>query len=324
MSDEDRDVAAEAGDRSRRPRATARATGCGSSRTTRRRTTATTTWSRTRRSGSSSTTSGSSRSADLEHGSPPRVGRGLRRGQPRLRRRGRSRSSSASRTRRSSSTTTTSTSRRAFVRERRPGRGARALHPHPVGRAGRLARAAGADRPRDPRGAARQRRRRLPHRALAASCVPATSSARRRLGLGRRTSARVTAHPISVDPAEFDELAASEPVLGQERELVAERPEQLILRVDRTDPSKNIAAGLRGVRAAARAPSRAARPRRHARAARPVAAGDPRVRRVPRRDRGGGRGGRTTRFRRVAPSTCASPTTSRRRSRRTSSSTSCS
>jgi trehalose 6-phosphate synthase len=60
---------------------------------------------------------------------------------------------------------------------------------------------------------------------------------------GRRT--QVSAHPISVDPAEFEELAQSEEVLAAERELAARRPEKLILRVDRTDPSKNIVRGFR-------------------------------------------------------------------------------
>jgi trehalose 6-phosphate synthase len=60
---------------------------------------------------------------------------------------------------------------------------------------------------------------------------------------GRRAS--VSAHPISVDVAEFEELAQSEAVLAAEQELVARRPEQLILRVDRTDPSKNIVRGFR-------------------------------------------------------------------------------
>lgn len=55
----------------------------------------------------------------------------------------------------------------------------------------------------------------------------------------------VTAHPISVDAAEFAALAQSEAVLARERELVAARPETLILRVDRTDPSKNVPRGLR-------------------------------------------------------------------------------
>jgi trehalose 6-phosphate synthase len=55
----------------------------------------------------------------------------------------------------------------------------------------------------------------------------------------------VTVHPISVDPAEFDDLASSEAVLGAERDLAERRTEKLILRVDRTDPSKNIVRGFR-------------------------------------------------------------------------------
>jgi trehalose 6-phosphate synthase len=60
---------------------------------------------------------------------------------------------------------------------------------------------------------------------------------------GRRIA--VTAAPISVDPSEFDDLAQSEAVLAAERALVARRPEKLILRVDRTDPSKNVVRGFR-------------------------------------------------------------------------------
>jgi trehalose 6-phosphate synthase len=55
----------------------------------------------------------------------------------------------------------------------------------------------------------------------------------------------VTVHPISVDPQEFDDLAGSEPVLAAEREIEAYRAEKLILRVDRTDPSKNVVRGFR-------------------------------------------------------------------------------
>jgi trehalose 6-phosphate synthase len=51
--------------------------------------------------------------------------------------------------------------------------------------------------------------------------------------------------PISVDPGEFDELAQSEAVLAAEREIVERRPEKLVVRVDRTDPSKNIVRGFR-------------------------------------------------------------------------------
>jgi len=55
----------------------------------------------------------------------------------------------------------------------------------------------------------------------------------------------VTAHPISVDPSEFDELKKSPAVLAAEAGIVRRRPEALILRVDRTDPSKNVVRGFR-------------------------------------------------------------------------------
>ena len=59
---------------------------------------------------------------------------------------------------------------------------------------------------------------------------------------GRTT--RVVAHPISVDPGEFERLGEDPAVLEREAALAARRPEQLILRVDRTDPSKNIVRGF--------------------------------------------------------------------------------
>jgi trehalose 6-phosphate synthase len=55
---------------------------------------------------------------------------------------------------------------------------------------------------------------------------------------------RVVARPISVDAAEFDRLRTEPAVLEREAALVARRPEQLVLRVDRTDPSKNIVRGF--------------------------------------------------------------------------------
>jgi trehalose 6-phosphate synthase len=58
----------------------------------------------------------------------------------------------------------------------------------------------------------------------------------------------VTHHPISVDVGEFDRLRDDPEVLGREALLVQHRPEKLILRVDRTDPSKNIARGFRAFR----------------------------------------------------------------------------
>jgi trehalose 6-phosphate synthase len=48
-----------------------------------------------------------------------------------------------------------------------------------------------------------------------------------------------------VDPSEFDELAQSPPVLAAGRALAERRPEKVILRVDRTDPSKNVVRGFR-------------------------------------------------------------------------------
>jgi len=63
--------------------------------------------------------------------------------------------------------------------------------------------------------------------------------------LGEDASAQTITAAISVDPAEFDELAQSDAVLAAEREIVARRPEKLLLRVDRTDPSKNIVRGFR-------------------------------------------------------------------------------
>jgi trehalose 6-phosphate synthase len=63
--------------------------------------------------------------------------------------------------------------------------------------------------------------------------------------LGDDVTRKTVTAPISVDPAEFDELGESEPVLAAEREIVAQRPEKLVVRVDRTDPSKNIVRGFR-------------------------------------------------------------------------------
>jgi trehalose 6-phosphate synthase len=60
---------------------------------------------------------------------------------------------------------------------------------------------------------------------------------------GRRVFA--TCHPISVDPSEFDDLASSDEVLELEAQLEERRPEQLVVRVDRTDPSKNVVRGFR-------------------------------------------------------------------------------
>jgi trehalose 6-phosphate synthase len=60
---------------------------------------------------------------------------------------------------------------------------------------------------------------------------------------------RTVVAPISTDPEEFDELATSDAVLAAEREIVARRPERLLLRVDRTDPSKNVVGGFQAFEA---------------------------------------------------------------------------
>jgi trehalose 6-phosphate synthase len=62
------------------------------------------------------------------------------------------------------------------------------------------------------------------------------------LGPGPRP--RVSHQAISIDPAEFDGFAVSDAVLEREADVVAARPERLIVRVDRTDPSKNIVRGF--------------------------------------------------------------------------------
>jgi trehalose 6-phosphate synthase len=54
----------------------------------------------------------------------------------------------------------------------------------------------------------------------------------------------VVARPIGVDPAEFDRLREDPVVLEREAALAARRPERLVLRVDRTDPSKNVVRGF--------------------------------------------------------------------------------
>ena len=63
--------------------------------------------------------------------------------------------------------------------------------------------------------------------------------------LGEDVTAKTVTAPISVDVAEFAGLAQSEPVLRAEQEILDGRPEKLVVRVDRTDPSKNIVRGFR-------------------------------------------------------------------------------
>ncbi len=75
--------------------------------------------------------------------------------------------------------------------------------------------------------------------------VGATADADHGLVRHRGRMSIASAHPISVDPEEFDELAESEAVLAAERDIARYRAEKLILRVDRTDPSKNVVRGFR-------------------------------------------------------------------------------
>ena len=55
---------------------------------------------------------------------------------------------------------------------------------------------------------------------------------------------RVVAHPIGVDPVEFERRADDPAVLERQAEIEARRPEQLVVRVDRVDPAKNIVRGF--------------------------------------------------------------------------------
>jgi trehalose 6-phosphate synthase len=64
------------------------------------------------------------------------------------------------------------------------------------------------------------------------------------LGRGDEAERRSHANPIAVDVEEFEGIAASDGVRSRREELLAERPEILVLRVDRTDPSKNAVRGF--------------------------------------------------------------------------------
>jgi len=79
---------------------------------------------------------------------------------------------------------------------------------------------------------------------VGATCDLVESSATYR---GRRVV--VGAHPLSVDVREFEDLAQSDAVLAAEQELGQRRPEKVVLRVDRTDPSKNVVRGFRAFEA---------------------------------------------------------------------------
>lgn len=64
------------------------------------------------------------------------------------------------------------------------------------------------------------------------------------LGRGEDAAARSHANPIGVDAAELDRVSASTEVEEHEARLLDGRPERLVVRVDRTDPSKNALTGF--------------------------------------------------------------------------------
>src|SRR5207253_3914342 len=59
-----------------------------------------------------------------------------------------------------------------------------------------------------------------------------------------RRSSDLRHYPISIEVAATTRLAFSHSVLVEERKLREWRPEHLIVRIDRTDPSKNIVRGF--------------------------------------------------------------------------------
>ena len=119
-----------------------------------------------------------------------------------------------------------------MVREARPDATLAALRAHPLAAGRLLARAPARCAAGGPRGAARERRRRVPHGALAAQLPAQLRGLRRRecrLRPRRRSSttaarSQSARNPISVDTGEFDELAESAAVLAAERRLESDAP----------------------------------------------------------------------------------------------------
>jgi trehalose 6-phosphate synthase len=64
------------------------------------------------------------------------------------------------------------------------------------------------------------------------------------LGRGNEAETRSHANPIAVDAESFVQLATTDRVRARRAALADERPEVLVLRVDRTDPSKNAVRGF--------------------------------------------------------------------------------
>jgi trehalose 6-phosphate synthase len=89
------------------------------------------------------------------------------------------------------------------------------------------------------------RRWRVNFAASAEELVGAEVAADRGSARYRGQKVLLTDHPISVDPDDFARFARDAGVLAAEHDLAARRPERLVLRVDRTDPSKNVVRGFR-------------------------------------------------------------------------------
>jgi len=71
-------------------------------------------------------------------------------------------------------------------------------------------------------------------------------SAERILGVDpAATRTRCVARPISIDPEAYARCKGDPEVLERRRRLLADRPERLVLRVERTDPAKDTVGGLR-------------------------------------------------------------------------------
>ncbi len=220
-----------------------------------------------------------------------------------------------------------------LIRERRPDAVHVALHPHPVAAVRLLARPSGAPAALGARGAARERHRRLPHRPLEAE-LPAhvRGDPRRRGRRPRRDGDARRAPHRRHQPSDRDRpvrVRRAEGQSGRARGGTADRGGAQGVPRPARRPHRSVEERhprLPRLRAVPRPAPRSARPCRAAHAARPVAPGHSRVFGVPRRDPARGADGE-----RPLPdardgrrSTSGSPTTSRSRWRRTSSTTSCS
>ena len=130
-----------------------------------------------------------------------------------------------------------------FVRDRCPDATLAHFIHIPWPSTGLLARAARAHALRDPRRAARERRRRLPRRALAAELPALGAEVIARLGTARTCSSpRSRSRSTRASSSAWPRATA---VREHEAAIVAWRPEKLVVRVDRTDPSKNVVRGVR-------------------------------------------------------------------------------